>query len=75
MKMYAAQSENIIIMNVGIRVENQIIEVLVKMVICEIVARSILNAIKHVNFMNIQILRMAYAKNISLANNSLVIQR
>ena len=52
-----------------------IIEVLVKMVTCEIAARVILKAIKHVKFMNILILRMAYAKNISLANNSLVRQR
>ena len=52
-----------------------IIEVLVKMVTCEIAARVILKAIKHVKLMNILILRMAYAKNISLANNSLLRQR
>ena len=51
--MYVTQSKNGIIMNVGVSVKNWMIGVIVKMIICRILALVIVNAIKHVKLMNI----------------------
>ena len=53
MKVYVIQSKNGIKINVGVSVNNQMIGVLVKVIICGIPARVIVNVIRHVKLMNI----------------------
>ena len=49
-------------MNVRVRVKNQMIGVFTKEIICGILVRAIVTVIKHVKLMNIQILKVVYAK-------------
>ena len=57
---YVIESNKVIMMNVGISVKNQMIEVLVKMIICGILARLIVNVIQHVKLVNIEILKIVH---------------
>ena len=57
---YVIESNKVIMMNVGISVKNQIIEVLVKMIICGILTRLIVNVIQHVKLVNIEILKIVH---------------
>ena len=50
--------------NVGVIVNTQKIGVLVKMIICGILVHVIANPTKYVKVMNIQILKIVYARNI-----------
>ena len=50
--------------NVGVILNNQKIEVLVKMIICKILVHVIANPTKNVKLMNIQILKIVYVRNI-----------
>ena len=50
--------------NVGVILNNQKIEVLVKMIICKILVHVIANPTKYVKLMNIQILKIVYVRNI-----------
>ena len=58
MKLYVIQSKNGIMMNFRVCVNNLMIWVLVKRVMCGILASEIVNVIKHVKF--------PYTKNCSL---------
>ena len=49
--------------NIGVRVKNQIIRVFIKMIIREILARVIANITRCVKLADIQILKMCHAKN------------
>ena len=53
MKVYAIQSKNEIMINVGVSVKNQIVGVLVRMIICGIRVKVIVNLRKHVKLTNI----------------------
>ena len=68
MKLYVNQCENKTMMNVEVSVKNQMMEVLVKMIMCGIVARVIVNAIEHVKLINIQVLKIVHWKEICLVN-------
>ena len=51
-------------MDVGVSVNNQMIGVLVKKVICGTLVRVIVSVRKHINLMNNQVLKMVLAKNV-----------
>ena len=51
-------------MNVGVSVNNQMIGVFVKSVVCGILAHVIESVIKHVKLINICMLKIVYAKNL-----------
>ena len=51
--MYVTQSKDGFMMNVGVSVNNYMIGVLVKIIICGIIVYVIVNVIKHVKLMNI----------------------
>ena len=53
MKSYVIQSKNGILMNVGVRVKNQMTGVLLKIIIYGILVCAIVNVIRHVKLMNI----------------------
>ena len=53
MKEYLIQSKNGIIMNVGVSIQNYMIRVFAKMILCGILARVIVNEIKHVKLMHV----------------------
>ena len=54
--------------NAGASVNSSMIGVLVKIIICRILVREILNVISHVKFTNVLILKIAHAKNVYLVN-------
>ena len=68
MKVYVIQSKNGIMANAGVSVNSSMIGVLVKIIICKILVREILNVISHVKFTNVLILKIAHAKNVYLVN-------
>ena len=51
-------------MNATVSVKNQMIWVFVKSVACGILARVIVNVIKHVKLINIQMLKIVHVKNV-----------
>ena len=58
MKLYVIQSKNGVIINIGVSVTSQMIEVFIKMIICGIIECMIVNAIKPVKLKNIWALKI-----------------
>ena len=54
--------------NIGVRVKNQVIRVLIKIIICEILARVIVNVIRRLKLTNIQISKNFHTKKVCLIN-------
>ena len=52
--------------NVGVSVKNDMIGVLAKMIVCEILVHVIVSAIRHVKLINNKLLQIFYAKNVYL---------
>ena len=52
-RMYVIERKNWIVAYVGVDVKNWMIEVLVKMILCEILVRVVMSVINHLKSMNI----------------------
>ena len=53
MKVYVIQSKNRVMMSVGVSVKKKMIGVFVKMILCGMLARVIVNVIRYVKMINI----------------------
>ena len=62
--MRVIQGKNVFMVYVAVSVKNQMIGVFVKMIVCGILKRVIVNVIRHVQLMNSYILKIAYGKKL-----------